>query len=240
MTLLSLTSVSVSYARGDRAVPVLRDLSLDVDRGELVAVYGKQASGKTTLLKVAAGLLRPDGGRVAFAGDDLTELPPTDVQRLQGSEIGWVAPRDPEDSEPPTLLHIALPLYGRHGARTARRRAAAALDRVGAAHCADRRRRDLIDTDRALVLIAQALVHEPQLLVVDDPTYGFSVTDRHRVVALLRSIADEDGIGVLMAVPEMAAMLTAHTVHSLHNGRLVGGGQPQADRDNVVRLPRGG
>lgn len=238
MTLLSLTSVSVSYARGDRAVPVLRDLSLEVDRGELVAVYGQQASGKTSMLKVAAGLLRPDSGRVIFAGDDLTELPPTSVQRLQGSAIGWVAPREPDDSEPPALLHVALPLYGRHGKAAAQRRAMAALERVGAAHCANHPRRNLTDTDRILVLVAQALVHEPRLLVVDDPTYGFSVTDRQRVVGLLRSIADDDGTAVLMAVPEMAAMLTAHSMYALHNGRLVGGPDVRSESDNVIRLPR--
>lgn len=237
MTLLSLTSVSVSYARGDRAIPVLRDLSLDVDRGEFVAVYGQQASGKTSLLKVAAGLLRPDGGRVLFAGDDVTELPPARTQRLQGSAIGWVAPREPDDSEPPALLHVALPLYGRHGKAAAQRRAMAALERVGAAHCAQHPRRDLTDTDRILVLVAQALVHEPRLLVVDDPTYGFSVTDRQRVVGLLRSIAD-GGTAVLMAVPEMAAMLTAHSMYALHNGRLVGGPDVRSESDNLIRLPR--
>lgn len=235
MTLLSLRSVSLSYPRGDRAVPVLRDISLDVDRGELVAVYGTQASGKTSLLKIAAGLLPPDSGRVTFDGDELVDMPLADRQRLHGSQIGWVAPLEPDASEPPALLHIALPLYGRHGARTARRRAAAALDRVGAAHCADERRRDLMDTERVLVLIAEALVHQPRLLVVDDPTYGFSVTDRHRIVALLRNIAD-DGTAILMAVPDMAAMLTAHATYALHSGRLVGGGDPQTGRDNVVRL----
>jgi len=101
------------------------------------------------------------------------------------------------------------------------------LERVGAGEFVDARWCDLPDTARVLVAVAQVLVREPRLLVVDDPVYGLGVSEREVVVGLLRELAEEAGVGVLLAVPEVPGMLGAHRVRVLAGGRLIG---PPAER----------
>jgi ABC-type branched-subunit amino acid transport system ATPase component len=89
-----------------------------------------------------------------------------------------------------------------------------------------------------LVAIAHALVRRPKLLLVDDPTAGLSILDRERIVGLLRAAAEDDGLGVLMVVPDMPAMLHAHEVRSLSRGRLLEPADPPPDgRGTVVEFP---
>jgi putative ABC transport system ATP-binding protein len=240
MSTLLLERVSKSLWRGPSELAVLRDVSLEVRAGELVAVYGQRGSGKTTLLKVAAGFDTPDRGRVSFEGRPLGEVSRRQLARLHREQIGWVARAGPHSRELPIRSYLALALYRSLGPRAAQRRAQLALAKVGAADCADQRWGDLSDTARTLVAIAQALVREPKLLVVDDPTAGLGIIDRERIVGLLRSAAEDGGIGVLMAVPDMPAMLQAHEVRFLTRGRLLAPAIPSTDdRDGaVIDFPR--
>jgi putative ABC transport system ATP-binding protein len=241
VTLLSLDRVSLSFRHGRREVTALNDVSLEVSAGELVAVYGKAAAGKTSLLKVAAGFTEPDRGRVLFDGMDLARCSRGQRAQLHRNDIGWVQRAGPRSDELPIAVYVALALYRDHGARDAQRRAVVALGRVGVAGLAGERWKDLSDTDRMLVAIAQAYAHRPSLLVVDDPTYGFALADRERVVGLLRTIAEEDDIGVLAAFPDMPALLPAHELRLLHRGRLVAPADLTSPRaGNVVRFPRTG
>ncbi|MEX1142424.1 MAG: ATP-binding cassette domain-containing protein [Thermoleophilaceae bacterium] len=237
MPLLEIDAVTRGYWRGANRLEVLRDVSLEVHPGELVAVYGQRSSGKTTLLKLAAGFEPPDGGRVLFDGGDLAQLTRGGLARLHRSHIGWVERGGPHSDELSVRAYVALPLYRTLGPVEAERRAVAALARVGASDCADGSWEDLSDTARALVAIAQALVREPRLLVVDDPTAGLGILDRERVVGLLRAAAEDGGLGVLMAVPDMPSMLHAHQVRSLSRGSLRSPAPRAAGgHDNVVEL----
>lgn len=235
MPMLLLESVSKSLWRGPSELRVLKDVSLEVRSGELMAIYGQRGSGKTTLLKIAAGFDAPDGGQVTFAGEDLAGFSRKRLARLHRDQIGWVERAGPHSRDLPIRSYLALALYRRLGARAAQRRAQVALAKVGAVDCADQRWDDLSDTARTLVAIAQALVREPKLLIVDDPTAGLGIIDRERIVGLLRSAAEDGGVGVLMAVPDMPAMLPAHDVRFLSRGRLVAPVQPSMDpRDGTV------
>ncbi|HYI98188.1 MAG TPA: ATP-binding cassette domain-containing protein [Thermoleophilaceae bacterium] len=221
--------MSKSFWRGQSELSVLKEVSLEVRAGELVAVYGQRGSGKTTLLQIAAGFERPGRGRVTFEGRDVAELSHRDLARLHREQIGWVERAGPHSRDLPIQSYLALALYRRLGRRAAERRAQVALAKVGAADCAAQRWDDLSDTARTLVAIAQALVREPRLLIVDDPTAGLGIIDRERIVGLLRSAAEEGGIGVLMAVPDMPAMLHAHQLRFLGRGRLLAPPQPSTD-----------
>lgn len=237
MTLLQLDSVSWSVWRGQAEIPVLRDVSLDIHPGGLVAVYGQRGAGKTTLLEIAAGLEAPDRGRVRFEGRDLAGLSRTALARLHRNEIGWVERGGPRVPDLATQLYVALPLYRSVRHEEARRRAGTALRRVGADDYADQLWDDLPDAARVLVAIAHALVREPRLIVVDDPTAGLDITEREAVVGLLRSAAEHAGLGVLMAVPDMPSMLQAHDVRLLTRGRLVAPSDPDGGGGTVLPFP---
>jgi ABC-type lipoprotein export system ATPase subunit len=239
--LLTLDGVSKSYRRGLRSLHVLRAVSLEVAAGQVFGVYGPRRAGKTTLLRLAAGFERPDEGRVAFAGVDLSRLSRTKLARLHRTSIAWVEREGPHTRDLCVLDYIALPLYGPFSPIEARRRALAALERVGAVDSAEQSWDRLTDTSRTLASIAQALVRQPRLLLVDDPTGGLNVIDRERVVGLLRSAAEEDGCGVLMAVPDLPAMHHAHEIRALSRGRLIAPSE-RAQRDDgpgatIVEFP---
>jgi ABC-type lipoprotein export system ATPase subunit len=234
---LSLDRVSKSYWRGPHETFVLKDISLSVYAGECVAVWGQRGSGKTTLLKVAAGLERPEHGTVSFERRELAKLSRGEMVRLLREEIGWARRSGPESDELEMLDYVALPLLKGTTLKRARRRSAQALARVGVADCCKGRWEDLTDGERTLVSIAHAMVRRPSLLVVDDPTANLDVLQREEVMGLLRATAEQEGIAVLITVPDMPSMVHAHRIGSLSDGRLLVPSGGLAERDNVVELP---
>ena len=220
MTLQALERVSKSHWRGRHEIVVLDDVSLEVEAGELVAIFGQRASGKTTLLRIAAGIDAPDAGCVRFEG---RELGAGRFRRLTGihAHIGWVGRQAPFASGMRMLDHVALPLLRVAAADEAERRATRALKRVGAGELAGARWHELSDAERTLVTIAHAIVREPALLLADDPTSGLGLEERETVLALLRSIADGQGTAVLATIPEIPDALRSHRVMSLSDGELL-------------------
>jgi ABC-type lipoprotein export system ATPase subunit len=220
MTLLALERVSKSHWRGRHEIVVLDEVSLEVEAGELVAVFGQRASGKTTLLRIAAGIEAPDAGYVRFEG---RELGAGRFRRLTGihARIGWVGRQGPFASGMRMLDHVALPLLRAVAADEAERCATRVLKRVGVGELAGAHWHELSDAERTLVTIAHAIVRDPKLLFADDPTSGLGLEERETVLALLRSIAEERGMAVLATVPEMSDALRSHRVMSLADGELI-------------------
>ncbi len=238
MSLLSLQSVTKSYWRGPRELRVLRGASVEVSPGTLVAIYGQRNSGKTALLEIAAGFQRADAGRVSFAGADLSTLPDRELARIHRQEIGWIEREGPHTPELTVAAYVALPLYRDMAPRQARRLALETLAVHGVEDCADERWPDLSDATRIRCAIAQAMVRGPKLLIADDPTAGLGLVDRDQICALLRSVAEDDGLGVLMTVPDMPAMLHAHAVRLLSRGRLIAPARESRD-GTVIDFPDG-
>jgi putative ABC transport system ATP-binding protein len=237
--LLLLEAVSKSYWRGPHELKVLADVTLEVHAGEYVVVWGKRGAGKTTLLKLAAGLESPDHGTVRFEGRDLAGLSETEHAKLMRDRIGWVRRTGPR-SELRILDYVALPLLVAHGHRGAYARARKALARVHVVECAGQVWESLSDGERALVGIARGIVRTPSLLLVDDPTTNLDVREREEVVELLRELADETGLSVLMAVPDMPAMMGAHQIRALSGGRILAPPESSDRPGNVIDLRSGG
>ncbi|HEX7291406.1 MAG TPA: ATP-binding cassette domain-containing protein [Conexibacter sp.] len=234
--LLSLDRVSKRYWRGRHEIVVLDDVSFDLDAGEFAAIFGQRASGKTPLLRIAAGIEAADSGTVLFEGEDLTAR-----SRRRGSglhpRIGWMRRQGPYLSSMTMLDYVPISLYGDISYPEAERLATRALRRIGAAELARARWRELDDAERTLVMLAQAVVREPALLVADDPTMGLGAVECENVLRHLRGIADETGMAVLMAVPDVPDMLRSHTVMSLSDGELI---RPArlTTRADVIQFPR--
>lgn len=208
MPLLRLSSVTKSYRRGHTTIDVLRDVSLTVDNGALVSVYGARASGKTTLLEIAAGLEAPDAGAILISG------------RRRFNDVAWVQSEGPHDRGLSMSAYIALPMYRELGQRKAHARAMASLAALDADVYAQERWQDLPRAARALCAIAHATARRPRLLVADDPTAGLGLLDRERICRALRATA-EIGVGVLMAVPDVPSMLRSHETYVLSQGRVL-------------------
>ena len=219
--LLALQGVSKSYRRGGRRLRVLTDASLEVASGEVGVVVGSRDEGKTTLLKIAAGIEQPDTGEVWLADRDLAVFDDGERSRLLGFEIAWTN-RDGTGVKLEVLDYLALPLAmgrgrGRHEARSL---ATKALERVGAASCAQRRWSELSDWERVLVGFARGLVCRPRLLVLDSVIDGLGMRRTREAGELLLALTAELGCGVLMSCSDLEASLFADRVWSLEGGRL--------------------
>jgi predicted ABC-type transport system involved in lysophospholipase L1 biosynthesis ATPase subunit len=233
--LLSLNGVSKSYLRGRHEVTVLFNASMQLYEGEILAVLGQRGAGKTTLLKIAAGLEEPDRGSVSLAGEDLTDLSDGALSRLLGEQIGWVqssGPRMPVH----VLDYVALPLLMTLGDREAYTLAEEALERVGVAECARQGWETLSDSERGLVGIAHAIARSPKLLLVDDLTTILGIRETDALARLLRTLAKEYGMGVLMTVSESSAALRSDRIMSLAGGRLSGPDRPDGEHGDVIDL----
>jgi ABC-type cobalamin/Fe3+-siderophores transport system ATPase subunit len=248
--LLSLRGVWLSYPRGPRhVVRVLADVSLDLQAGEVVAVLAQRAQGKTSLLRVAAGMQRPDRGGVLFAGEDLwrpagrrRRAARHGRSRRWNARIALVRPGEP-DVDVPVVEGVALPLRGMHGRREARVRAERALEEVGAGECAQRRWSELTDRDRAHVAIALAIAREPRLLLVDDLFVTLGLGETEVLARLLHGLAAERELGVLISVGDARATVWSERVATLAAGELLlapaASAPPVEGRSNVVGFPGG-
>lgn len=235
--LLSLRGIRKSYWRGLHELCVLTDATLEVHPGEFVAVWGKRGAGKTTLLKIAAGLEEPDGGQVLFEGRDITALSEAQRTSLRHSAIGWVRRTGPR-SGLRILNYVALPLMARHGRHDALRRANETLVRVGIPDCVEECWERISDGERALVSIAHGIVRSPRLLLVDDPTASLGMREREKVTELLRTLAVERSMGVLMSAPDMPTMMSSHQIRALSGGRLLAPpDDPGRGRNRIINFP---
>jgi ABC-type lipoprotein export system ATPase subunit len=232
MSMLELEHVSKRYREGRRERLVLDDVTLHVEASELVAVYGARRSGRTTLLRVAAGLEPADGGAVRFAG---AEIASTDAAVL-GEGIGYLAKRLRASEEDGVLEQVTAALLARGlSVNIARERAHDALARAGAQQCAAATVRELSPGESVRVAIAKALALSPALLVADEPVAGVALSERDGILALLRNLA-ATGTAVLLSTGEADELAGAHRALTLGDGRLRGPTVPV--EGNVVALRR--
>lgn len=221
MTLLSLDAVAKRYARGYRELVALDEVTLDVEPGDFVAIWGASRSGKTTLLRVAAGIESVDGGTVTYDGRDLATLSRRRRARLLLDEIGCVWQTGRITRGLSVIDHVALPRFKQCSHAQARRDAHEVLERVGVAQSGNARWHELSDGERTRVALAHALIRRPRLLLADEPTANLNMIEREQVLSVLRSVAEEAGVAIVMTAPDAPNLLQSHRMVSLDHGRLI-------------------
>jgi ABC-type lipoprotein export system ATPase subunit len=223
MTLLALESVGKHRRIGLRERTLLSGVSLQVAAGELVAVWGPRRSGRSTLLRLAAGIERPDSGTVLFEGRDLAQV----GEGVLGEGIGYVQKTLRGAEAQSALEEVMVCLLARGVSRpVANARTYAALERTGSAHCAALAPRELDRAETVRVALARTLVLKPRLLVIDEPVEGVELLQRDGILQLLRSLADE-GVAVLASTGESTSLSGADRALSLSDGELRGSPGPE-------------
>lgn len=231
MSVLELDCVSKRYRHGARQIDALRDVSLEIHQRELVGVWGPRGSGRSTLLRIAAGIEAPDSGAVHFHGRSLS---------LAGGAItGGIAYCQPtiRGLEGQAVLDELIAAQMALGVRPqgARRRAREALKRTAASACEGRRPFELHRAEAVRVGIARALLQEPSLLLIDEPTTGVHPLERERILRLVRSLTRQEELAVLMCLDKGSGLFIADRALSLSEGELRG--QVAPELAEVVALP---
>jgi predicted ABC-type transport system involved in lysophospholipase L1 biosynthesis ATPase subunit len=222
MSLLSFRNVSVSVRDGPREVPVLEEVSFEIDAGDYVGLWSGRRTGKSTLLRLAAGVEVPDSGEILFDGADLVEMSKdrrAHLRRRGGIALA-LADWSPAESRP-VVEHVAFPLaacgVSFHDAERVARRT---LKRVGAADVEDIAMNRLKLSERVRVELARALVREPRLLLVDEPAVLASPREGRELYELLRSLGRDRSLAVVVASEQSAAIEGAPRVFTLSGGRI--------------------
>ncbi|MGN6372741.1 MAG: ATP-binding cassette domain-containing protein [Solirubrobacteraceae bacterium] len=241
MPLLALENVSKSYRSGTHRTIVLRDACMSVAAGECVAIWGQRASGKTTLLNVAAGRQAPELGTVLLDGSDIYREQPSGSLPV-GDRVAWAHSAGWEAEGLETLDYMALSLLeGAKELRRARRESWEALASLGVSHIARTRCELLAGYERAAMSIARAMARRPSVLIADEPAAHLTAAERGSLMALLRKTAEERSLAVLVTVSDIPSMVHAHRAGSLSEG-LLSAPEPAASPlyDNVVEFPSRG
>ena len=219
---VELEHVSKTYREGESERIVLEDVSVAIAPGEIAVLVGRSGSGKSTLLNLIAGIDRPTSGRVLVDGTDLTALDEDARTRLRRARIGFVFQffnLIPLLTVEENLL-LPLDLNGKADAAGVAR-ARALLDRVGlggrGASLPDR----LSGGEQQRVAIARALVHDPALILADEPTGTLDAETAASVLELLDALARESRKTVVMVTHSREVVGVADRIFAVHRGRLV-------------------
>ena len=199
MALIELRNLSKTYDLGEVKVRALRRVSLDIAEGEFVALIGPSGSGKSTLMNTLGCLDRPSAGSYRLAGEEVAGMNPDQLAQVRNRRIGFIFQNFNLLSRTTALENVEVPLLiARVPRREALARAEAVLEKV----CLGERMRalpsQLSGGQQQRVAIARALVHEPALLVCDEPTAALDAQTGHNVLELLREVAVQPNRAVIV------------------------------------------
>ena len=217
------------YGRGRTRVNVLRGATLDVSQGELVSIVGASGSGKSTLLHVMGLLDTPDQGTVELEGETLNTLSASRRDRHRNRTFGFVFQFYHLLPELTTLENVLMPRmiqYGYWGWRRVRRaereRAMKVLARMGLGDRVRHRPRELSGGEMQRAAIARAILHEPRVLLADEPTGNLDAVTGQEILNLLVDLNARLGLTIILVTHDQAVAGRAHRVVRLRGGRLLG------------------
>jgi lipoprotein-releasing system ATP-binding protein len=224
---LQALGLTKSFRKAAVEIPVLKDVSLGVDRGEFLAIIGQSGSGKSTLLHLLATLDAPDAGEIHFCGKRIDVLPSRPRDRLRNKHFGMIFQFYHLLPELTMLENVLAPLMigqsvagylrGRAGSR---KRALELLDMVGLGHRLKHRPRELSGGEMQRAAIARALVAQPDLLLADEPTGNLDQATGQEILEILGGLNRRQNLTIVMVTHDPAIARRADRVVRLVDGRV--------------------
>jgi len=226
MAFLVMSGVRKGYGPAGRRVSVLRDIDLELEKGEFVAIVGYSGSGKTTLLSILGAILTPSGGRVVVNGHEIVASRANDLAAIRRQAIGFVFQ---QFNLFPALsavenVEYALNIKGMNGGG-ARREAEAALDAVGLAERKHFLPRDLSGGQKQRVAVARALAGRPPILLADEPTANLDSQVGLQILEMFRDLAKRDARALLIVTHDPKVRGIADRVLRIRDGLLLNGSE---------------
>jgi putative ABC transport system ATP-binding protein len=219
--LISIRRVFKSYRRGGQTVPVLHDVTFDVQGGDFLGLMGPSGSGKSTLLNMIAGIDKPDSGQVFVNGVDITQLTESELADWRAGAVGFIFQFYNLMPVLTAFENVELPLtLTRLPRRTRREHVEAALALVGLADRMEHYPSELSGGQQQRVAIARAIISDPRLIVADEPTGDLDRQSAEDVLGLMDRLNVELGKTILMVTHDRRAAERAHAIMYLDKGEL--------------------
>ena len=219
-------AVTRDFQAGQQTITVLHGIDLDIRAGELTFLVGESGSGKTTLISIMCGILWPTQGEVKVFGTDIYELADSDLVEFRLQNIGFIFQQYNLIPSIDAANNAAVPLIAQGMDRLeARERAVAMLEQLNIGNQADTLPRQLSGGQQQRVAIARALVHEPRLVVCDEPTAALDASSGRRVMDLLRDVAVAEDRACIIVTHDNRIFDLADRILVLEDGRITHDGK---------------
>src|SRR5688572_12845217 len=229
MQLIELRDITKTYHLGEIDVPVLKGVSLAVERGELVALMGASGSGKSTLMNILGCLDRPTAGKYWLDGQEISQLTSDQRAHVRNNKIGFVFQNFSLLSRTSALENVMMPLSYAHphvSEREAKDRATELLDRVGLADRMHHHPSQLSGGQQQRVAIARALINNPPLLFADEPTGNLDSRTSEEVLEMFQRLNEEKNITIILVTHDAGVAGHANRQILMRDGRIESGGMP--------------
>jgi lipoprotein-releasing system ATP-binding protein len=213
--LLQTNELTKKYEIGKTSLIVLNKVSLEIKRGEMVAIVGPSGAGKSTLLHILGGLDRPNGGSLIMDGFDICKLSDVDLARVRNRQVGFVFQFHQLLPEFTALENVIMPLLiGGSNWQVSRDRAITILQKVGLGARLEHRPGELSGGESARVALARALVKDPNLLLADEPTGNLDSRTGEDIHHLLKQMHEDYGLTSIIATHnERLAAICSRVLH---------------------------
>jgi len=225
MELISLKDITKTYHLGEIDLPVLKGVSLDIGRGELVALMGVSGSGKSTLMNILGCLDHPTAGQYWLDGEEVSDFNSDQRAHIRNSKIGFVFQNFNLLARTTAMENVMMPLsYTDHTItdREAKDRARAMLERVGLGDRMHHHPSQLSGGQQQRVAIARALINNPPVLFADEPTGNLDSRTSEEVLAMFQKLNDE-GITIILVTHDSNVANHAKRTIRIHDGRIENG-----------------
>jgi ABC-type lipoprotein export system ATPase subunit len=224
MTLIDLKDIYKTYFLGEIQVPVLKGVSLQVERGELVALMGVSGSGKSTLMNILGCLDRPTSGQYWLDGEEVSNYSANQRAALRNSKIGFVFQSFNLLARTSAVENVMMPLsYANVPDREARKRAMELLEKVGIADRAHHHPSQLSGGQQQRVAIARSLINHPPLLFADEPTGNLDSRTSEEVLEMFQQLNERDRITIILVTHDAGVAKHARRAIRIHDGVIVPG-----------------
>jgi len=223
MPLIELRDIHKTYSLGEATVTALDGVSLDIERGDYVALMGPSGSGKSTLMNTLGCLDRPDEGSYLLDGEEVVGMSRDERARLRNLKIGFVFQNFNLLARTSALENVELPLMygGRFTARERHARARELLDRVGLSDRMDHHPGQLSGGQQQRVAIARALANDPAILLADEPTGNLDSRTSREVLELFVELNRRDRITLILVTHDQDIGRNARRTLVLRDGRVI-------------------
>lgn len=243
MPLIELHNICKTYYLGELDVPVLKGVSLSVERGELVALMGVSGSGKSTLMNILGCLDHPTSGEYWLDGQEVSGLSADGRALLRNRKIGFVFQNFNLLPRTSALENVLLPLsytVENISDREARRRAMEMIDRVGLTDRSHHEPSQLSGGQQQRVAIARSLINRPALLFADEPTGNLDSHTSEEVLRMFQKLNREEGITIILVTHDPGVARHASRIIHISDGVIVDGDGSQPGGDSAGSAASGG
>ncbi len=225
----TIKQLNKSFEAGDSLIQVLHDINIDIHMGELTMLVGPSGCGKTTLISIISGILSPTSGEIHLIGHSLSNMNDQNKVLFRRAHIGFIFQQYNLLPALTAAENAAMPLLAAGvSLQEATAKARVILDSIGMIGQSEKLPRQLSGGQQQRVAIARALVHNPKLIVCDEPTAALDAKTGHAVMEILRNIANDQNRAVLIVTHDNRIYHFADRILEMSDGRIIGSHKPEA------------